>query len=144
MVSQCQAASYAQTLIQMSYIVVIILLIQSGGRLPVPKRWTDACGLQYGIQVPFIGALSKIEPGQIKVVWSTIQIVTAIGAGLDMSFPEPYNSFTVNVNVVNLSFLSIDCAAVGPRFGGPRIGACFFQCASKSFQFVVLATERPP
>ena len=107
---ECASSGYLSSLINVFYVFLVAALIKSGGRIPTPKKIKRIFGMKHDFELPLVGAIRMVDPGQAKIIWSTIQVVTSVSWGLDMKFPEPFASFSTSINVVQLDFLNVDCA----------------------------------
>ena len=113
---ECEGSSMFAALPGFLAMIGVIMIIKYRGVLPLPASLKKILHLKKDPQLPFVAALSHIPPGQLKVIWSTIQIITAIAENLEMSFPEPMSTLSVGSSVLNLDFLSVDCSASGTNF----------------------------
>jgi len=113
---ECAGSSMFAALPGFMSMLALVMIIKYRGILPLPAWLKKILHLKKDPQLPFVAALSMIPPGQLKVIWSTIQIVQSIGVNLELSFPEPMTSFSVGTSVLNLDFLSVDCSAEGTTF----------------------------
>jgi len=113
---ECESSSMFASLPSFMAMVGLAMLIKYRGVIPLPKVIKKVLHLKKDPQVPFVAALSMIPPGQLKVIWSTIQIVQAISTNLELSFPEPMLSFNLGTSVLNLDFLSVDCTSPDANF----------------------------
>jgi len=113
---ECAGSSMFAALPGLMSMLALVMIIKYRGILPLPAWLKKILHLKKDPQLPFVAALSMIPPGQLKVIWSTIQIVQSIGVNLELSFPEPMTSFSVGTSVLNLDFLSVDCSAEGTTF----------------------------
>jgi len=113
---ECESSSMFASLPSFMAMVGLVMLIKYRGIIPLPKVVKKVLRLKKDPQVPFVAALSMIPPGQLKVIWSTIQIVQAISTNLELSFPEPMLSFNLGTSVLNLDFLSVDCTSPDANF----------------------------
>ena len=59
--------------------------------------------------------LKGVDQGQLKVVWSTLQIVASVSWSLDIPFPEPFASLLNIFAVTQLNFFKVRC--YGSRAG---------------------------
>jgi hypothetical protein len=91
--------------------LLVLFLVHKSGGVPVPRSLVEKRGWPGRLQVPLVGGLLSIDGGAMKVVWSTLQIVTSISGSLDFTYPEPFASFTDLFSFIKISFISIDCVA---------------------------------
>jgi hypothetical protein len=61
------------------------------------------------IQFPLVDVIMQIDSGAMKLIYVTIQIIVSVSTNLDMSFPEPFNTLSSMLGILQLDFLSADC-----------------------------------
>ena len=110
---QCSGTSYLSSLTNIVVIGCIGLVVRAfikNDGIPVPTFLVKKYDwMPERVQLPVIDALTKLDGGAVKVIYSTVQIVTSISVNLDMTFPEPFASIAGKAAFVQLDFLSIDC-----------------------------------
>jgi hypothetical protein len=110
---ECNGASFVDSLQNIVVVCLAGLLIRAfikNGGIPVPTALTSRYDwMPEKVQFPLINALTTIDGGAVKVIYSTIQIITSVSVNLDMTFPEPMSSMSGKVAFVQLDFLSISC-----------------------------------
>ena len=139
---ECESSSMFASLPSFMAMVGLAMLIKYRGVIPLPKVVKEALGWKKDPQVPFVAALSMIPPGQLKVIWSTIQIVQAIDSNLELSFPEPMLSLNLGTSVLNLDFLSVDCSAPGANFHSNVYSKSAFPIVLLGLIYLAYWTER--
>jgi len=86
----------------------IFLMIKYDG-VPVPEHLIYGYGFPDRLQLPLVGAIKMMDPGALKVIWVTLQIIMSVGWNLDMTFPPPFSSFLGQMSFMELSFINADC-----------------------------------
>lgn len=75
--------------------------------IPKPMRWLTKGRTK--IKIKFINVLLHINRAALKLMVSTYQIVMSAGSNLELTFPEPYTTFSMWMGFVQLNFFSLDC-----------------------------------
>jgi hypothetical protein len=115
--TKCQESMLLTTFLNVIITYLISVFISSGapqGRVKSPSWLKDKVGFEFDFQIPIwtqvSGAMNKIDPGQLKVAWTTSQIVASVAMGVGVTFPEPLASFSNTIaTIVNMDFLNSDC-----------------------------------
>ena len=139
---KCESSSILASLPSFMAMIGLVMLIRYRGVIPLPAAVKKVLRLKRDPQVPFVAALSMIPPGQLKVIWSTIQIVQAVGTHLELSFPEPMLAFNLGTSVLNLDFLSVDCSSSGANFHSNVYSTSAFPLILLSLICLAYWTER--
>ena len=59
---------------------------------------------------PPFSVLKQVDSGMCKVIWATFQIVSTIQWNLNVVFGPPFSSFLDLLSMMQLDWLSLDCA----------------------------------
>lgn len=57
-----------------------------------------------------LSVLRQVDKGQLKVLYSTLQIVSTVSWNLNVVFPPPFSDLLGVFSFVQLDWLSLDCA----------------------------------
>jgi len=98
---ECAASTVFDAVINIAILISASLIVLG------PRYMKQKFG--YQIHIPFFKSLGCLDSGSLKVIWSTIQIVSSIGLNLEMTYPEPMASFDGFSTTLKLDFLSADC-----------------------------------
>jgi len=113
---ECTSSSVLASLPSIMAMLVLGWIFKFHGVLPLPEALKKKLHLKKNPQLPFMGVLTIIPAGQLKVIWSTIQIVQSVGKNLGVSFPGPMVSFNKATSALNLDFLNVDCSDIDTNF----------------------------
>ena len=123
---ECTSDSSLSALPGFLVLIALVLMVRSGGVLPLPAVVKEKLKLKEDLHLPVLAALRHVPVGQLKVVWSTFQIVHAVCTNLELSFPEPMLTFNMVMSVLNLDFLNVDCSSSGANFHSNVYSITFF------------------
>ena len=139
---ECTSESTLSTLPGFLVLIALVLILRSRGVLPLPAELKNKLKLKEDLHLPFMAALNHVPIGQLKVLWSTFQIVHAVGANLELSFPEPMLTFNMIMSVLNLDFLNVNCSSSGANFHSNVYSITFFPLLLVACVWLVYWTER--
>lgn len=110
--TECTTENYFESMLVLLVLAIVgislYMLIQAGG-VYVPRPLQLRYNIPKRVQLPLVGALMRVDNGAFKVIWVTLQIILSIGWSLDVEYPEPFNSWLVMPQFMQLNFLSMDC-----------------------------------
>jgi hypothetical protein len=110
--AQCSGSSFLNVFMTILYLIaggIVLYAVLKGDGFPVPRYLVWRFGFPRRVQLPFVRALMRIDGGTIKVIYSTLQIITSVTANLDIAFPEPFASFLGNLSFIQFQFISFEC-----------------------------------
>ena len=142
---ECTSSSVLGVLAGLSSFFVLAFLgwvIEYRGVIYLPAGLKKALHLKKDPQLPFMGALASIPSCQLKLIWSTFQIVQSIGKNLDLSFPGPMVRFNEDTSMLNLEFLDVGCSSVDTNFHSYVYSASAFPLILVACLWLAYCVER--
>ena len=97
----CESASNTTPIIIMGVLCIIGIIaiaLRSRARDAV-KKWQ--C----------LSILKHVDKGDLKVMWSTLQIICSVQWNLGVEFPAPFSNLLDVLSFLQLDFLTLDCVS---------------------------------
>ena len=110
----CESASNTTPIIIMGVLCIIGIIaiaLRSRARDAV-KKWQ--C----------LSILKHVDKGDLKVMWSTMQIISSVQWNLGINFPSPFSKFLEVLGFLQLDFLTLDCVSGESSFYVSSMGKC--------------------
>ena len=71
-----------------------------------------------------LSVLKHVDKGDLKVMWSTMQIISSVQWNLGINFPAPFSKFLEVLGFLQLDFLTLDCVSGESSFYVSSTGKC--------------------